>query len=102
MWIRKKDKEDIGSMYTEYACICTYACIDTHIGIYIKDGISRLFLGLLRKFLQKILICKKMVAFKVWNHFTAEHLGIDFDHLQRASLMDPYESKIRVWSPCGP
>lgn len=36
-----------------------------------------------------------MVAFKVWNHFTVEHLGIDFDHLQWASLMDPYESKIK-------
>lgn len=37
-----------------------------------------------------------MVAFKVLNHFTVEHLGVDFDHLQQASLMDPYESKIRV------
>lgn len=44
MWIRKKHKEDIGIMYTEYACMCTYACIDTHIGIYGKDGISRLYL----------------------------------------------------------
>lgn len=81
-------------MYTEYACICTYAFTDTHICKAWHQ--QTVFVGLLRKFLQKILICKKMVAFKVLNHFTVEHLGVDFDHLQQASLMDPYESKIRV------
>lgn len=61
MWIRKKHKEDIGSMYTEYACICTYACIDTHIGIYVKDGISRLYL---LAYLESS--CKKFLFVRKW------------------------------------
>lgn len=44
MWIRKKAQRRHRKYVYWYACIYAYACIDTHIGIYGKDGISRLYL----------------------------------------------------------
>lgn len=78
-----------------YMCICVY--IHALISTYVRDGISRLHsMAYLENFCKNFLFVTKWLLSRYEITFLFGHLGIDFDHLQLASLMDPRESKIRV------
>ena len=82
-----------------YVYMCIYTCINTHISTYVRDGISRLHsMAYLENFCKNFLFVTKWLLSRYEITFLFGHLGIDFDHLQLASLMDTHESKIRVLS----